>query len=61
MAALKGRSELEEAAVVAVELIRLGVLNSDINMFPTYNGAPMRGEREPISFYKVAFKMLTCT
>jgi len=41
---LKGKTELEEAAVVAVELIRLGILNSDINMFPSYNGAPMRGE-----------------
>jgi hypothetical protein len=41
---LKGDPSLEEAAVVAVELIRLGVLNSDINMFPTYNGAPMRGD-----------------
>jgi hypothetical protein len=42
--ALKGRPELEEAAVLAVELIRLGVLNSELGMFP-YNGAPMRGER----------------
>jgi hypothetical protein len=41
---LKGDPNLEEAAVVAVELIRLGILNSDINMFPSYNGAPMRGE-----------------
>jgi hypothetical protein len=42
--ALKGNAELEEAALLAVELIRLGVLNADSNMFPTYNGAPMRGE-----------------
>jgi len=41
--ALKGKPELEEAAVVAVELIRLGLLNSDLDMFP-YKGAPMRGE-----------------
>jgi len=43
MASLKGKPELEEAAVLAVELLRLGVLTSDINMFPSYNGAPMRG------------------
>lgn len=42
--ALKGNSDLEEAALVAVELIRLGLLSSN-NMFP-YSGAPMRGERE---------------
>jgi hypothetical protein len=41
---VQGNSQLEEAAVIAVELIRLGVLNSDLDMFP-YNGAPMRGER----------------
>lgn len=41
--ALKGRPELEEAVIVAVELIRLGVLNWDEKMFP-YQGAPMRGE-----------------
>lgn len=40
---LKGRPDLEDAAVVAVELLRLGSLNADITMFPTYNGAPMRG------------------
>ena len=45
IAALNGKPELEEGAVVAVELIRLGVLNWDLGMFP-YNGAPMRGERE---------------
>ncbi|RMZ71139.1 xpg i-region [Pyrenophora seminiperda CCB06] len=39
----KGKSEHEEAAVLAVELIRMGLLNSDIGMFHTYNGAPMRG------------------
>lgn len=43
VASLKGKPELEEAAVLAVELLRLGVLTSDINMFPIYNGAPMRG------------------
>ncbi|KAH8725801.1 temperature dependent protein affecting M2 dsRNA replication-domain-containing protein [Phaeosphaeriaceae sp. PMI808] len=43
VAGLKGKPDLEEAAVIAVELLRLGNLNSDINMFPNYNGAPMRG------------------
>ncbi len=43
IASLKGKPELEEAAVIAVELLRLGVLTPDINMFPSYNGAPMRG------------------
>jgi hypothetical protein len=43
MESLKGNAELEEGAVLAVELLRLGVLNADIGMFPTYNGAPMRG------------------
>ncbi|EDU48756.1 XPG N-terminal domain containing protein [Pyrenophora tritici-repentis Pt-1C-BFP] len=44
---LKGKAE-HEAAVLAVELIRMGLLISDINMFPTYNGAPMRGSSEYI-------------
>ncbi|KAI4615582.1 uncharacterized protein J4E87_009041 [Alternaria ethzedia] len=43
IAGLKGKPEHEEAAVIAVELIRLGLLNSDIDMFSMYNGAPMRG------------------
>ena len=43
IAGLKGKPEHEEAAVLAVELIRMGLLTSDITMFPTYNGAPMRG------------------
>jgi hypothetical protein len=34
--------ELEEAAVVGVELLRLGLLNSS-DMFPGYSGAPYRG------------------
>ncbi|KAF1815441.1 hypothetical protein P152DRAFT_185644 [Eremomyces bilateralis CBS 781.70] len=33
---------LEEAAVVAIELARLGLLDAE-NMFPTYSGAPFRG------------------
>lgn len=40
---LKGKPDLEEAAVLAVELLRLNALTPDINMFPTYNGAPIRG------------------
>ncbi|KAK3213851.1 hypothetical protein GRF29_28g1203786 [Pseudopithomyces chartarum] len=47
--ALKGKSELEEAALVAIELIRLGVLNWDLSMFP-YNGAPMRGQEKDKQF-----------
>ena len=43
IAGLKGQAQLEEAAVLAVELLRLGLLTADINMFPAYNGAPMRG------------------
>lgn len=43
MSGLEGQPELEEAAVLAVELTRLGLLNADITMFPAYNGAPMRG------------------
>lgn len=43
VAALKGKKELEEAALLAVELIRLGLLTGDITMFPSYNGAPIRG------------------
>jgi len=43
IAGLKGKPEHEEAVVIAVELIRLGLLNSDIDMFSMYNGAPMRG------------------
>ncbi|KAF2825791.1 PIN domain-like protein [Ophiobolus disseminans] len=42
----KDRPDLEEGVFIAVELLRLGILNGDINMFPTYNGAPMRGSRE---------------
>jgi hypothetical protein len=50
IAALKGKSELEEATVVAVELVRLNCLNADIGMFPTYNGAPMRGTSKSVTF-----------
>ncbi|KAH6642344.1 temperature dependent protein affecting M2 dsRNA replication-domain-containing protein [Boeremia exigua] len=42
IASLDGNAELEESAVLAVELLRLEDLNGDIAMFP-YNGAPMRG------------------
>ncbi|KAJ4295023.1 hypothetical protein N0V90_007031 [Kalmusia sp. IMI 367209] len=47
--ALKGNPDLEEAVLEAIELIRLGVLNSDLDMFP-YNGAPMRGETRDKEF-----------
>lgn len=42
IATLDGNAELEESAMLAVELLRLEDLNGDIAMFP-YNGAPMRG------------------
>lgn len=35
----------EEAAFLAVELLRLGLLNAD-TMFRDYSGAPMRGSGE---------------
>jgi len=41
IAALNGKPELEEAAIIAVELARLDLLNAK-NMF-NYGGAPMRG------------------
>lgn len=46
---LKGQPEMEEAAVVVVELLRLNLLNSDLDMFP-YAGAPMRGDCEYTPF-----------
>ena len=48
MAGLKGKPELEEAAMLAVELLRLNILTADIHMFPTYNGAPMRGNSQSL-------------
>lgn len=35
----------EEASFLAVELLRLGLLNAD-TMFRDYSGAPMRGSGE---------------
>jgi hypothetical protein len=49
IAGLKGRQDLEDAAVIAVELLRMGTLNGEIGMFPTYNGAPMRGTSKLLS------------
>ncbi|KAF2649271.1 PIN domain-like protein [Lophiostoma macrostomum CBS 122681] len=46
---LKDNKELEEAAVMAVELLRLGILN-DSTMFRNYNGAPMRGTERDQKF-----------
>ena len=43
--AIGEQSDLQEGVVVAVELIRLGSLNWDLEMFP-YEGAPIRGESE---------------
>ncbi|KAF2009073.1 hypothetical protein BU24DRAFT_90435 [Aaosphaeria arxii CBS 175.79] len=50
MTSLKGNADLEEAALAAVELLRLGVLNADPAMFPNYNGAPIRGEPKDREF-----------
>jgi hypothetical protein len=43
LSGVKGKPELEDATVIAVELLRMGTLNAEVSMFPTYNGAPMRG------------------
>jgi hypothetical protein len=50
IAGLKGRPDLEDATVIAIELLRLSTLTADISMFPTYNGAPMRGSSKYASF-----------
>lgn len=34
--------EIDEAVLIAIELLRYGLLNAN-NMFPTYTGAPIRG------------------
>jgi hypothetical protein len=47
ISALDGNPDLEEAALLAVELIRLGIIDWDANMFPNYHGAPSRGQRKP--------------
>jgi len=44
--ALKGKKELEEPVIIAIELLRLGVLNSE-NMFP-YAGYPLRGNGKDV-------------
>ena len=33
---------MEEAILLAIEILKLGLLNS-VDMFPQYSGAPMRG------------------
>jgi hypothetical protein len=43
IAALKGNRKHEEAALLAVELLRLDMLNGEAAMFP-YQGAPLRGD-----------------
>ncbi|KAI9831325.1 MAG: hypothetical protein M1819_005099 [Sarea resinae] len=42
LAALNPADHLEEAVFVAIELLRLDILNAN-EMFPSYSGAPMRG------------------
>jgi hypothetical protein len=53
IAGLKGRPDLEDATVIAVELLRLSTLTADISMFPTYNGAPMRGSSKYAQFITI--------
>jgi hypothetical protein len=60
ISSLKGKPDLEDAAVVAVELLRMGTLNAEISMFPTYNGAPMRGSSTSITLFD-NYRMLTYT
>lgn len=40
----------EQAAFLAVELLRLGLLNAD-TMFRDYSGAPMRGSGEHVGAF----------
>jgi hypothetical protein len=47
---LKGNAQLEEAAVLAVELLRLDMLNGDASMFPNYNGSPLRGDPSELHY-----------
>ena len=42
LTALGPDSEQEDAAFLAIELLRLNVLNAD-TLFPDYSGAPLRG------------------
>lgn len=49
---------LEETAVLAMELIRLGVLNAN-DWFSDISGGPMRGSGEPFRVYIVL--MLSCS
>lgn len=48
----------EEAAFLAVELLRLGLLTAD-TMFPGYSGAPMRGSGENIYLDRFEIRNLT--
>ena len=46
--------EQEEAAFLAVELMRFGLLNAD-TMFEGYSGAPIRGSRTPLPANNLVF------
>jgi hypothetical protein len=48
---LKGKPDLEEGAIIAVELLRLNILNSNMDMFPHYLGYPIRGEGQYLPLY----------
>ena len=47
----------EEAAFLAVELLRLGLLNAD-TMFRDYSGAPMRGSGENFRLFEPRYLCL---
>lgn len=58
LSASGSNKDLEEAAFLAVELLRLGLLTAD-TMFPGYSGAPMRGSGKNTSFNRFKFRNLT--
>ena len=45
LTAVEGTKELEEAVLLAIELLRFGILNAD-TMFQGYQGTPLKGTGE---------------
>ena len=45
LAAVRDNKELSEAVFLAIEMLRLGLLNAH-TMFPGYPGSPMKGSRK---------------
>ncbi len=60
LSASGSNKDLEEAAFLAVELLRLGLLSAD-TMFQDYPGAPIQGSRKAVSLRLIDMKMLTNT